>query len=245
MVSINCDMGESFGIYRLGDDAGIMPHITHANVACGFHGSDPDHIQKTVALAKQYKVKIGAHFSLPDLQGFGRREMTMSREELRNTIIYQIGALEGFVKQAGLQLSHLKPHGALYGMAAKYEYAALAVAEAARVYGLPVFGMSGTLQETIYRNEDVEFIGEFFADLDYDDNGALIISREHPVVELTAVKRKVERAIRDGEVVSVGGKVIPVRAQTICVHSDTPNAVNLAAAVAESVERRQLAEIQP
>jgi UPF0271 protein len=235
MISINCDMGESYGIYTLGDDAGIMPHITHANVACGFHGSDPDHIQKTVLLAKQHDVRIGAHFSLPDRQGFGRREMKLSREELRNAIIYQIGALQGFVHKEGLRLSHLKPHGALYGMAAKYEHVARAVADAAKVYKLPVFGMAGTLQERIYRGEGVEFVPEFFADLDYGDDGQLIITREHKAPPLQTVADKVKRALTVGEVVTVGGKTLPVRAQTLCVHSDTPNAVALVQTVANCV----------
>jgi len=226
-------MGESFGIYKLGDDAGIMPHISHANIACGFHGSDPDHIQRTVALAKEHDVKIGAHFSLPDLQGFGRREMKMSRDELHNAIIYQIGALEGFVKKAGLRLSHLKPHGALYGMAAKYEYAALAIADVAKIYDLPVFGMSGTLQEKIYKEQGVEFVAEFFADLDYSDEGSLIITRKHHAPELSAIKRKVALAVGEGKVVSVGGKIMDVTVDTICVHSDTPNSVELVQCVAQ------------
>lgn len=231
MVSINCDMGESFGIYRLGDDKGIMPYITHANVACGYHGSDPDHIQKTVTLAKAHGVVVGAHFSLPDLQGFGRREMKMTYDELLNAIIYQVGALNAFVQKAGMELSHLKPHGALYGMAAKYDYVAKAVAQAAGVFDLPVFGMAGTLQEKIYREQGVRFIAEFFADLDYDDDGGLIITREHHAMDVSVVTEKVKAAIVDGKVKTVSGKLIDARADTICVHSDTPNAVQLAAAV--------------
>lgn len=236
MVSINCDMGESFGIYRLGDDAGIMPHITHANIACGFHSSDPNHMQRTVELAKQHNVQIGAHFSLPDLQGFGRREMKLDREELLNVIIYQIGALEGFVKKAGLALSHLKPHGALYGMAAKYDYVALAIADAAKFYQLPVLGLSGTLHEKIYKAEGVEFIAEFFADLDYDDNRNLIITREHDALSELAVSEKVDLALRDGQVISVNGKSIPVNVETICIHSDTPNAAQLVQAVSKKIK---------
>ena len=123
-VDINCDMGESFGLYRIGDDAGIMPYITQANVACGFHGSDPNHMRRTVALANKHGVKVGAHVSLPDLPGFGRREMKIDREEMTNIILYQIGALIAFLKLEGMALSHLKPHGALYGMAARQEHIA-------------------------------------------------------------------------------------------------------------------------
>ena len=127
-LAINCDMGEGFGLYRIGDDAGIMPYITMANVACGFHASDPSVMHKTVRLAKQHGVKVGAHPSLPDLQGFGRREMKMEPRELTDCLIYQIGALKGFLDAEGMPLNHIKPHGALYGMAARTEEIANAIA---------------------------------------------------------------------------------------------------------------------
>ncbi len=156
-VDINCDMGESFGLYKMGDDEGIMPFISQANVACGFHGSDPNHMRRTVDLAKRHGVKVGAHFSLPDLPGFGRREMKIDREEMANIIIYQIGALKGFLDVAGVPLAHLKPHGALYGMAARMEHIAHAVADAAEVYKVPVLGLAGTLHEKIYGERGVGF----------------------------------------------------------------------------------------
>jgi UPF0271 protein len=134
MTVLNCDMGESFGLYSIGDDASLMPLISLANVACGFHGSDYNHMRTTVRLAKKHGVKVGAHPSLPDLQGFGRREMKMPREELANCMIYQIGALTGFLAAEGMKLNHIKPHGALYGMAARNEEVALAVGEAVRPY---------------------------------------------------------------------------------------------------------------
>jgi UPF0271 protein len=151
MTTINCDMGESFGIYRLGDDAAIMPMITTANVACGFHASDYNHMRRTVQLARQHGVTVGAHPSLPDLQGFGRREMKIGREELANCLIYQIGALKAFLDAEGMPLHHIKPHGSLYGMAARSEEIAHAVCDAADVFKVPLFGMIGTLHETIYR----------------------------------------------------------------------------------------------
>src|ERR1700739_4174956 len=143
LLGINCDMGESFGLYRIGDDAAIMPHITIANVACGFHASDPSVMARTVRLAKQHGVKVGAHPSLPDLQGFGRREMKIGREELTNCLLYQIGALKAFLDAEGMVLNHIKPHGALYGMAARMEDIAEAVADAADAYKVPLFGMKG------------------------------------------------------------------------------------------------------
>src|SRR5689334_23817468 len=144
-LAINCDMGESYGLYKMGDDEGMMPYITIANVACGFHASDPTVMARTVHLAKRHKVNVGAHPSLPDLQGFGRREMKMQSDELTNCIIYQVGALKGFLDAEGMELNHLKPHGALYGMAARLDHVAHAVCDAAVVYNLPIFGMMGTL----------------------------------------------------------------------------------------------------
>lgn len=230
-IDINCDMGESFGLYKMGDDSAIMPLITEANVACGFHGSDPNHMSSTIALAQQHGVKVGAHFSLPDLPGFGRREMKIDRQEMKNIIIYQVGALKGFLEEKGLTLNHLKPHGALYGMAAKYEDTAHSIADVAEVFQLPVFGLSGTLHQTVFEQRGIEFIPEFFADLDYDDNGNLIITREHHAVSADVAAEKCYRAVKEGFVTSVNGVDVPIKARTICVHSDTPNAVEVATAV--------------
>lgn len=230
-IDINCDMGESFSLYKMGDDAAIMPFITEANVACGFHGSDPNHMRKTVELAKQHNVKVGAHFSLPDLSGFGRREMKIERDEMANIVIYQIGALNEFLKVAGVKLNHLKPHGALYGMAAKQEHIAHAICDASQHLEVPIFGLSGTLHEEIYKARGMEFRAEFFADLDYDDEGKLLITREHPHLNPADVGEKALRAVRDGIVVSPAGIENSVKAETVCIHSDTPNVVEIASAV--------------
>lgn len=231
MVQINCDMGESFGLYKMGEDEAMMPFITEANVACGFHGSDPNHMRKTVELAKKNGVKVGAHVSLPDLAGFGRREMKIGREEMTNIIIYQIGALKGFLELFDMPLNHLKPHGALYGMAAKQEHIAHAVADAAEIFGVPVFGLSGTLHETIYTERGIPFCAEFFADLDYGADGGLLITREHAAVDPAEAAAKCVRAIKEGVVRTVAGTDHPVTAHTICVHSDTPNAVEIVSAL--------------
>ena len=177
MVTINCDMGEAFSIYKLGDDERLMPLIDVANVACGFHGSDFNHMRRTVRLAKQHGVKVGAHPSLPDLQGFGRREMKMGREEMANCILYQIGALKAFLDAEGVPLNHIKPHGSLYGMASRMEEIAEAVADAADVYKVPLFGMKGTLHESIYPRRGHTFVAEYYADLDYNPDGSLIVTR--------------------------------------------------------------------
>ena len=235
LADINCDMGESFGLYTFGNDAAIMPYITQANIACGYHGSDPNHMAQTVELARDHGVRVGAHVSLPDLAGFGRREMKVGREELRNIVLYQVGALTAFLRQAGTALSHIKPHGALYGMAASQAHIAEAVADAALVYGMPVMGLCDTLHETVYRARGVGFLAEFFVDLEYADDGRLIITRSHDAVDPAAAAERARKAVLGGTLTTAGGRTLKVRAQTVCVHSDTPNAVEVAAAVRDAL----------
>ena len=235
-VAMNCDMGESFGLYKMGDDEGMMPLISVANVACGFHGSDPNHMRATVRRAKAHNVKVGAHPSLPDLQGFGRREMKIGREELANIIIYQVGALTGFLAAEGLPLNHIKPHGSLYGMAARMEEIAEAVCDAADVFKVPLYGMKNTLHETVYTRRGHGFVAEFYADLGYDDDGGLIITREHEAVDPAEAAKRCLRAIEEGKTASVNGVDVEVGADCICVHSDTPNAIEVAQAVREAVK---------
>lgn len=235
MVGINCDMGESYGLWVMGDDEGLMPHITVANVACGFHASDYNHMRKAIRLAKRHGVRVGAHPSLPDLQGFGRREMKMDRDEMANCLIYQVGALKGFLEAEGMELNHIKPHGSLYGMAAKQRHIAEAVCDAADIFKVPLFGMIGTLHEEVYPSRGHDFVAEYYADLFYDDNGQLIVTRVHDPVDPEDAARRAVRAVEDGRTVSTGGVDIAVRADSICVHSDTPNAVDVAVAVRNAV----------
>ena len=235
-TTINCDMGESFSLYVMGNDEAMMPMISVANVACGFHASDPEHMRRTVALAKRCGVAVGAHPALPDLQGFGRREMKIPPGELTSMIIYQVGALKGFLDAEGMALNHIKPHGALYGMAARDEAVAHAVCDAAEVFGVPLMGLPGTAHERVYSERGQAFLAEFFADLDYDDDGRLIITREHAAVDPALAAERCRRAVADGELVTTGGQVLPVRADTICVHSDTPNAVEVARAARDAVQ---------
>lgn len=234
-LRINCDMGESFGLYQIGDDEGLMPLVTEANVACGFHASDFNHMRTTVRLAKANGVKVGAHPSLPDLQGFGRREMKMDREEMANCLIYQVGALKGFLEAEGVSLSHIKPHGSLYGMAARLEHIAHAVCDAADVFKVPLFGMINTLHEEIYTARGHDFVGEYYADLYYADNGGLIVTRVHDPVDPEDAAQRAVRAVQEGKTASTGGVDVAVRADSICVHSDTPNAVQVARAVNDAV----------
>lgn len=234
-VTINCDMGESFGLYRMGDDAGMMPLIHIANVACGFHASDFNHMRATVRLARQHGVRVGAHPSLPDLQGFGRREMKMDRQEVANCLIYQIGALCGFLRAEGLALNHIKPHGSLYGMAARQEEIAHAICDAADIFGVPILGMTGTQHETVYPARGHAFVAEFYADLDYRPDGSLIVTREHEAKDPDAMAARCIRAIREGRSTAIDGTEIAVRCDSICIHSDTPNALDIARAVRAAV----------
>jgi UPF0271 protein len=235
-VSLNCDMGEAFGIYDLGADEALMPYISLANVACGFHAGDPAVMQRTVQLAREHGVGVGAHPAYPDLQGFGRRAMAMDREELAAALLYQAGALKAFLDAAGMALSHLKPHGALYGVAARDRTVAEAVADAALVFEVPVMGMAGTLHETVYAERGLEFWAEYYADLDYDDEGGLMITRKHVAYDPAVAAERVGRVLREGVAVSASGREIPMRADTVCVHSDTPGAAELAKAVAEVLD---------
>ncbi|MCP4330877.1 MAG: 5-oxoprolinase subunit PxpA [Alphaproteobacteria bacterium] len=235
-VEINCDMGESYGLYKMGDDESMMPLISVANVACGFHASDPNHMRKTVELAGRFKVRVGAHPSLPDLPGFGRREMKIERDELANIVIYQVGALKGFLDAAGMILNHIKPHGSLYGMAARMEHVAHAVCDAADVFQVPLFGMINTLHEEVYQARDHRFVAEYYADLAYGDDGGLIITREHESVDPDDAAARSLRAIQEGKTKSINEVDIPVRADCICVHSDTPNAVDVAKAVRNAIK---------
>ncbi len=243
-VAVNCDMGEAFGIWRLGDDEALMPEISMANVACGFHAGDPLVMRHTVRLAKDNDVSVGAHPSYPDLQGFGRRAMAMDPDELTASILYQAGALKAFLDSEGMSLSHLKPHGSLYGAAAADEATAHAVADAAEALGgLPVMGMAGTQHEQVYTARGLPFLAEYYADLEYADDGSLLITRHHVAYDPEQVRVRVARVLTDGVAISQSGNEIPMRADCVCVHSDTPGAVDVARAVREAI--RTVTSSQP
>ena len=237
-MTINCDMGEGFGLYRLGDDAAIMPFIDLANVACGFHASDPGIMRETVRLAKKHAAKVGAHPSLPDLQGFGRRAMVISPAEVTDLVTYQIGALKAFLDAESVPLNHVKPHGALYGMAARDEKIAAAIADAVLPFKVPILGMAFTAHESTYRTKGIELIPEFYADLEYDGDGNLILSRVHDAVDPVKAAARVLRVMRDHVVTTTAGLDIPVKAATVCVHFDTPSAAAIAAELRRVIEQQ-------
>ncbi len=234
-LSINCDMGESFGIYHLGDDAAVMPYVTHANIACGFHASDPNVMWRTVRSAKEHGIEVGAHPGLPDREGFGRREMKLSRKETAALVLYQTGALRAFLDAEGMSMSHIKPHGALMGMAMKYEAVAEGVADAAEALGLPVIGCTDSEMTRVFDRRGIEYACEFYADLDYDDEGRQIITMIHEAVAPEDAVTRVLRALRERTAISMNGRAVPVAIDSICVHSDTPGALPLAKAVYEAV----------
>lgn len=235
MVAINCDMGEAYSIYKCGDDEGIMPYITVANVACGYHAADPVVMRRTVELAKRHSVKVGAHPSFPDRDGFGRREMKLTREEITAAVLYQVGALRAFLDAQDMPLNHIKPHGALYGAASRDEDVARAIADAADVFGVPLMGMANTVHEQVWGPRDAGFLAEYYTDLDYRDDGSLIITREHAAYDPDVAAQRSVRAVTENLATSVNGKDIPMRADCVCVHSDTPGAVDLAKSVHEAL----------
>jgi UPF0271 protein len=236
-------MGEAFGIWSLGDDEALMPVISMANVACGFHAGDPLVMRHTVLAAKEHGVDVGAHPSYPDLQGFGRRAMDMAPDELTAAILYQAGALKIFLDAEGMPLTHLKPHGALYGRAAKDKATAHAIADAAETLGVPILGMAGTEHEEVYRARGLEFLAEYYADLDYADDGSLLITRRHAAYDPDQVRERVARVLADGVAITRSGREIPMRADCVCIHSDTPGAPEIARAARDAV--REATSSQP
>lgn len=236
MVAINCDMGEAYSIYSCGDDEGLMPYITIANVACGFHASDPNVMRRTVSLAKQHSVRVGAHPSFPDRDGFGRREMAMDPDELTASVAYQVGALSGFLRAEGMEMNHIKAHGALYGLASRDAEVAGAIATAADWFDVPLMGMADTVHEQVWGARPQGFIAEYYTDLDYRPDGSLIITREHVAYDPADAAKRSVRAVRDHVATSIDGTDIPMRADCICVHSDTPGAVELAKAVHDALQ---------
>ena len=231
-IDLNCDMGESFGAYKLGTDEQILPFITSANIACGFHAGDPGTMRKTVQLALQHGVGIGAHPGLPDLVGFGRRNMDISAQEAYDMVVYQIGALAGFVRAEGGVLQHVKPHGALYNMAAKSQKLSEAIAEA--VYkidpSLILFGLSGSELVKAGERIGLRTAHEVFADRTYQADGSLT-PRTQPdalIADEETALQQVVRMVKEGKVQSRQGEAVAIQADTVCIHGDGPHALAFA-----------------
>jgi UPF0271 protein len=239
-VDLNCDCGESFGAYRMGDDEAMLDIVTSANVACGFHAGDPDIMAETFRLAKQKGVSVGAHPSFPDLQGFGRRRMSYSNAEIERIVAYQIGAAQALAAYAGHRLTHVKAHGALSNMAMEDENIARAIARATKAVdpNLVVLAIAGTEIERAGEKENLAVAREIFADRAYTDEG-LLVSRsiEGAVIhDAESAAARVFEMISENAVIAQSGKRIPVGIDSICVHGDTPDAVRMARAVREKLQ---------
>lgn len=234
-IDINCDLGESFGAWTIGDDAAMMPYITSANIACGFHAGDPSVMRRTVAAARDHGVAIGAHPGLPDLAGFGRRRMRITADEAYDLTVYQAGALMGFASAAGVRLRHVKPHGELYNMAAADAALAEAIARAVHDVdpALMLFGLAESALVDAARARGLRAVREGFPDRGYAPDGTLL-PRSHPRSLVTdaadAAARAVEMVV-DGTVTSAEGTTIRLTVDTLCIHGDGPNAVAIATAI--------------
>lgn len=232
-IDINCDLGESYGHFKVGQDSKIMSHITSANVACGFHAGDPVTMAQTVKLAEKFRVAVGAHPGYPDLMGFGRREMQLDPEELKNYIMYQVGALQAFAKASNISLQHVKPHGALYDIATRDKNAAKIIAGAILSVDskLILLGPPHSMIAKIASRMGLRVALEAFADRAYNPDGTLV-SRSQLGSVIEEPKLVVERGrkmIEDGTVSAINGETVHLgEVHTICVHGDTPNAVEMA-----------------
>lgn len=234
-IDLNCDMGESFGAWPKGNDGALMEYITSANIACGFHAGDPAVMRTTVRLALKYHVAIGAHPGFPDLQGFGRREIKMPPDEVFAMVLYQIGALQAVARAEGGTVHHVKPHGALYNMAAKDRKLADAIAHAVQLAGtqLLLYGLSGSALIDAGKAIGLRTASEVFADRTYQDDGSLT-PRSQPDALITDTSQAIDQVmqmVRQQRVTSLSGKAVEIEAETVCLHGDGAHAVEFASAV--------------
>lgn len=239
-IDLNSDVGESFGSWHMGDDAAIFTSVSSANVACGFHAGDPSGIAQTCRDAVAAGITIGAHVGYRDLAGFGRRFLDCSPAELADDVLYQLGALEALTRAAGTRIKYVKPHGALYNAIVHHEAHAQAVIDAIRAFGtdLPVLLLPGSVALTKAEAAGLRAVAEAFADRNYTPDGTLVSRREANAVlhDPDIVTANMIRLATEGTIVAVDGSVIPMNAESICVHGDTAGAVAMAAAVRVGLE---------
>lgn len=238
-VDLNADVGESFGAWRMGQDAALMPYLTSANIACGFHAGDPKTIAYTVALAVEHQVVIGAHPGLPDLVGFGRRNMSITEEEAYQIVLYQAGAMRAFAQAAGSRLHHVKAHGALYNMAASDTQLSRGIVRAVKALGdqVAIVVLSGSVTEQIAREAGIDVSCEVFADRRYQDNG-LLVPRSDPRALITDEQESIAQVVMmvtQGRCMSVNGQAVAVRADTVCLHGDQDGALAFAQALRQAL----------
>jgi UPF0271 protein len=244
-IDLNCDLGESFGAYLMGADEQILPYVSSANIACGFHAGDPSVMRKTVKLAMQHQVAIGAHPGLPDLAGFGRRTMAISPEEAFDLIVYQVGALWAFVQAEGGTLHHIKPHGALYNMAAVNQKLSEAIAEAIYKVNpqLILYGLAGSELVKAGDKLGLQTAQEVFADRSYQPDGTLT-SRNLPnalLSEPLLAAKQVLKMVKEGKVQALTGEEVSIQADTICIHGDGPHAVAFVHTIREFLSKEGIA----
>ena len=247
-IDLNSDMGESFGAYKLGLDEQVIRYITSANIACGWHAGDPLVMDRTVRMAVELGVGVGAHPGYPDLLGFGRRNMDCTPEEISKYVVFQIGALQAFCAVHGTTLRHVKPHGALYIMAVEHEWVARSVAEAivsvdSELRYVALAGKKGELMTRIGEEVGLKVVYEAFPDRAYTPEG-MLQSRREPGAVIKDPEKVSERALRmalEGTVIATDGTSIPLAAQTLCVHGDTPTAVDLVRSIREALEKEGVA----
>lgn len=240
-MDINCDMGESFGNWNMGDDVGMMPRITTANVACGFHASDPVTMVNTVKLAKKHGVAVGAHPGLPDLLGFGRRAMNITAEDAYAYVVYQVGALQATLATQGMKLHHIKPHGAFYSVLKTGDELAAAVAEAIKeLSDDPILYWPAPTTSALpsaAKKLGIRVVGEIYPDLTYGPDGALIIQREKHETDVNFAAAQVRRYVETGKVEANDGSLIELDAESLCIHGDGPNATAVADAIRDTLNQ--------
>lgn len=243
-IDINCDMGESFGNYTIGNDDAIFPYITSCNIACGQHAGDPYQIQKTIENALAHKVQIGAHPGYPDLQGFGRRVLPMSNEELKASILYQVSAIKGIVESLGGKLTYVKPHGALYNQMAKDKDLAETVIKACHMLdaNLAIMGLAGSHVKAITEANGMVFIAEAFADRRYEADGQLMSrAKEESVLHSSEeAAKQVISILKEGYTSTLEGEKVSINAQSFCIHGDNPKAVELLKAIDAALHANQV-----
>jgi 5-oxoprolinase (ATP-hydrolysing) subunit A len=248
-VDLNCDMGESFGAFNIGQDEALMDYVSSVNIACGFHAGDPSVMKKTVALAARKNISIGAHPGYADLQGFGRRDIKLSVAEIYDIVVYQIGALAAFAKTNSTKLNHVKPHGALYNAAAKDRAVAGAIAKAVNDVDrdLIFVGLSGSIMIEEARALGLRTASEVFADRTYQEDGTLTPrSSKYSMIESPSLAaQQVLQMVQRKTVTTVSGKEIPVAAETICIHGDAEHALEFAKAVVNLLRQNNVSIKKP
>ena len=247
-VDLNSDLGESFGAYKIGLDEEVLKYVSSANIACGWHAGDPIVMRKTVEAAYKNRVGIGAHPGFLDIMGFGRRNMTVSPEEIKQYTIYQLGALYGFVKAVGAKMQHVKPHGAMYNMAAKDSKLAMAIIEGIWEVDrdLIVLGLAGSEMINAAKEKGLKAANEVFADRAYNPDGTLV-ARSLPgsmIHDKNIAISRVIRMVTEGKVTAINGEDINIKADSICVHGDNPEAVEFVRLIKEELSRAKV-EIKP